>query len=98
MLHVDSFELMGAGVLALPLEALRHRFMPLLDQRPAAAAPPRVDPETFQLGPTPHELWAMLDGSRTVREWLAGLPSQDEQMTFLRTLYLLTETGLASIQ
>jgi hypothetical protein len=39
----------------------------------------------------------MLDGVRSIKDWLAGLPAPEEQMTFLRTLYLLTETGLARI-
>jgi serine/threonine protein kinase len=94
---LDPFEIMGAGVVALPLEVLRQRFYPWLSHCPAANAPPRVDPASFRLGPTPHELWAMLDGARTIKDWLAGLPAADEQMTFLRTLYLLTETGLARI-
>jgi serine/threonine protein kinase len=94
---LDPFEIMGAGVLALPLEVFRQRFFPLLAHRPAAVSPPRLDPVHFRLGPTPQELWAVLDGSRSIREWLADFPSPDEQMTFLRTLYLLTESGLAAV-
>jgi serine/threonine-protein kinase len=93
-LGLDPFEILGASVLALPLELLRQRFMPLLDQRPQAITPPRLDPATFQLGPTPREVWARLDGARSLRDWLAGFTSLDEQMTFLRTLHLLTESGL----
>ena len=39
----------------------------------------------------------MLDGSRTLRVWLGGFASPDERVTFLRTLYLLTEAGLSGI-
>jgi serine/threonine protein kinase len=94
---LDQFEIMGAGVIALPLEVLRQRFYPLLSRCPAASSPLRLDPASFRLGPTPRELWAMLDGTRSIKDWLAGLPAPDEQMTFLRTLYLLTETGLARV-
>jgi serine/threonine protein kinase len=94
---IDPFEAIGAGIVALPLEVLRQRFYSQLARRPAAVTPPRLDVAAFHLGPTPHELWALLDGKRTINEWLAGLPTPDEQMTFLRTLYLLTETGLARI-
>jgi hypothetical protein len=96
-LGLDPFELLGAGVLTLPLEYLRQRYMPLLDQRPQAIKPPRIDPAVFQLGPTPRDLWSHLAGTRSIREWLAGFSSVDEQMTFLRTLHLLTEAGLARV-
>ncbi len=92
---LDAFEAMGAGVLALPVPVLRQRFLPLLDLAPVAVSPARVEPESFCLGPTPRELWSMLDGTRTIRQWLTGFPTPDEQMTFLRTLYLLIEAGLA---
>ena len=92
---LDAFEAMGAGVLALPVPVLRQRFLPLLDLAPVGVSPARVEPESFCLGPTPRELWSMLDGTRTVRQWLTGFPTPDEQMTFLRTLYLLIEAGLA---
>ncbi len=94
-LGLDTFEILGAGVLTLPYEFLERRFMPILDQRPRAAFPPRITLEAFRLGPTPREVWGMLDGSRTLREWMSRFTSPGELHTFLRTLYLLVETGLA---
>jgi serine/threonine protein kinase len=94
---LDPFEIMGAGVLTLPLDIFRLRFQPLLDRRPAAVAPARIDPASFRLGPTPQELLGVLDGSRSIRDWMGSMPTPDEQMTFLRTLYLLTESGLAAL-
>jgi eukaryotic-like serine/threonine-protein kinase len=96
-LPLDAFEILGAGVLLLPLETFRQRFGAGLDQRPMAVAPPRLDPELFRLGPTPRELWSVFDGGRSVRDWLGSFASSEEQLTFLRTLYLLTETGLVRL-
>ena len=84
-------------MLTLPLEYLQRRFRPLLDLRPVAYEPPPINPEAFRLGPTPRDLLAMLDGSRTLRVWLGSFASPDERVTFLRTLYLLIEAGLAGI-
>ena len=96
-LALDPFEIVGAGVLTLPLEYLQRRFRPLLDLRPVAYEPPPIPPESFRLGPTPRDLLNMLDGSRTLRVWLGSFASPDERVTFLRTLYLLIEAGLAGI-
>ena len=94
---LDPFEIVGAGVLILPVDHLQRRFRPMLDLRPVSYQPPPIDPEAFRLGPTPRDLLTMLDGSRTLRMWLSSLSSSDERVTFMRTLYLLTEAGLVGI-
>jgi serine/threonine-protein kinase len=96
-LGLDPFEILGAGVASLPYDNLERRFLPVLDTRPRAVAGPRVSPESFRLGPTPGEVFAMLDGTRTIREWMGRFVSPDELVTFLRTLYLLTESGLVTL-
>ena len=96
-LGLDPGEIIGAGVLTLPVELLQKRFRQLLDLRPVAFNPPRVPPEVFHLGPTPRELWSMLEGQKSVRGWLQGYHGADERVTFLRTLYLLVEVGLAGM-
>jgi len=96
-LGLDTFEMLGAGVVSLPAELLESRFAPLGDLRPAAAARRRFDPETFKIGPTPGAVLEMLDGHRPLREWLASFSDPDERVTFLRTLYLLVETDLAQL-
>ena len=94
-LPIDPFEILGAGVLALPIDYFKWRFAGWVDLRPVLVTPPRVAPEAFHLGPTPRDLWQILDGSRTLREWASQFSASEEQVTFLRTLYLLFETGLA---
>jgi hypothetical protein len=96
-LGLDPFEILGAGVLTLPYDYLERRFLPALEMRPHGFSPPRIVPEAFRLGPTPREVWSMLDGTRTVRDWMARFTSPDELVTFLRTLYLLVETGLVAM-
>jgi len=94
-LGLDTFEMLGAGVLNLPYELLERRFAGVLDCHVAKSERPRVPPEAFRLGPTPGEVLAMLDGRRTLRAWMSHFLAPEELLTFLRALYLLTETGLA---
>jgi serine/threonine protein kinase len=94
-LGLDTFEILGAGLLTLPFEFLERRFGPLLDYRPRVNPYGRIQPEAFRLGPTPREVLSFLDGSRTLREWMARFTTPSELLTFLRTLYLLLESDLA---
>ncbi len=97
-LGLNSFEILGAGVLALNYEFLQSRFAPLLGFHPRAMPNPRINPESFRLGPTPREVWGLLDGTRTLAEWNQRFSSPDELLTFYRTLYLLVETSLAQFE
>jgi len=96
-LGLDTFEMLGAGVVNLPEELLEARFASVADLHPAAAARRRFDPDAFKIGPTPGAVLEMLDGQRTLRRWLSSFADPDERLTFLRTLYLLVETDLAQL-
>ncbi len=96
-LGLDTFEILGAGVVSMPAALLESRFEPIEDLRPVASGRGRVDPEAFKIGPTPREVLEMLDGERTVRAWLDQFGDPDERLTFLRALYLLVETDLAEL-
>ncbi len=96
-LGLDTFEILGAGVVSLPAPLLERRFEALSDLRPVATGRGRVDPEAFKIGPTPREVLEMLDGERTMRAWLDQFTDHDERLTFLRSLYLLVETDLAEL-
>jgi serine/threonine-protein kinase len=97
-LGLDTFEILGAGVLTLPYEFLERKFLPFLDYRPRSKPYTRIAPEAFRLGPTPRDLLGFLDGSRTLREWMGRFTQPAELLTFLRTLYLLVETDLAQFE
>ena len=97
-LGLSSFEILGAGVLTLSYDFLASRFAPLSVFRPRAMPNPRINPEAFRLGPTPREVWGLLDGSRTLAEWTERFGSSDELLTFYRTLHLLVETSLAQFE
>jgi len=94
-LGLDTFEMLGAGVLTLPVEVLERGFAPLLDFRPSATGRTHIVPDRFRLGPTPGDVLRLLDGARTLRAWQAHFTAPAEWVTFLRSLHLLVETDLA---
>jgi serine/threonine protein kinase len=97
-LGLSSFEILGAGVVALSYDFLANHFEPLMDFHPRAMPNPRVSPEAFRLGPTPREVLGILDGSLTLRAWTGRFGSPDELLTFYRTLYLLVESSMAQFE
>jgi eukaryotic-like serine/threonine-protein kinase len=96
-LGLDGFEILGAGVMAIPVADLKKRFAALGDRRPRGSPHQRVDPDAFRLGPTPREVLTLLKGQRTLNSWLTQLKTPDEIGTFLRSLHLLLETDLAEL-
>jgi hypothetical protein len=94
-LGLDTFEMLGAGVLTMPFETLERGFATLLDFRPSATGRTHIAPDRFRLGPTPGDVLRLLDGSRTLRAWQAHFSAPTEWLTFLRSLHLLVETDLA---
>ena len=96
-LGLDTFEILGAGVVSMPAALLERRFDPIGDLRPVSSGRGRVDPDAFKIGPTPREVLEMLDGERTVNAWRNQFADPDERLTFLRALYLLVETDLAEL-
>jgi hypothetical protein len=94
-LGLDTFEMLGAGVLTMPFETLERGFMPLLDFRPSATGRTHIAPDRFGLGPTPGHVLRLLDGAYTLRAWQAKFNAETEWLTFLRSLHLLVETDLA---
>jgi serine/threonine protein kinase len=97
-LGLSSFEILGAGVVALSYDFLVSHFETLLDFRPRAMPNPRVNPEAFRLGPTPRDVLSLLDGNATLRDWAERFGSAEELLTFYRTLYLLVETSMAQFE
>jgi eukaryotic-like serine/threonine-protein kinase len=96
-LDLDGFEILGAGAVTVPTADLEKRFAPALDSRPRRSGRRTIDPDAFHLGPTPREVLALLDGTRTLRAWIADLAGPDDLATFLRALHLLIETDLAEL-
>jgi serine/threonine-protein kinase len=97
-LGLSSFEILGAGVVALSYDFLATRFEPMMDFHPRAMPNPRISAEAFRLGPTPREVLVLLDGSLTLRMWAQRFGSPDELLTFYRTLYLLVESSMAQFE
>jgi hypothetical protein len=95
-LGLDAFEVIGAGVMALPEAALTRRVQPLLAQRLRMITPSLVPPEVFRLGALPRQIFDALDGRHTFAEMLHRYDDLEHRESFVRVVYLLVETGLAA--
>jgi eukaryotic-like serine/threonine-protein kinase len=96
-LGLDAFEILGAGVAGLPLEAVRLRLDKLAAKRVRRVERQRPTPEHFRVGAGPRELWQRLDGKRTVGEWIRRYEQPEQLLTLCRTLFLLIESDLAAL-
>ena len=97
-LGLDTFEILGAGVVNLPYELLDAAL------RSAARLPPgrdaaRAASSRRRSGSARRRARCsnLLDGERTLREWMDQFDDREELLTFLRSLYLLVETDLAEL-
>jgi eukaryotic-like serine/threonine-protein kinase len=96
-LGLDAFEVIGAGVMALPEPVLTRRLQPLLGQRPRSSSPPPIPPEAFRLGARPRQIFDNLDGRHPLSELLHRYDDLDQRASFARIVYLLVETGLVTV-
>jgi hypothetical protein len=96
-LGLDAFEIIGAGVAGLPIEAVRRSLDPIAERRPVKVETTRPTPEQFRVGAGPRELWQRLDGKRTVGEWMRRYEQPEQLLTLCRTLYLIIEAELATL-
>lgn len=96
-LGLDAFEIVGAAVATLPIEVIQPRLEAIGSHRPKRVETEKPKPEQFRVGAGPRELWQRLDGRRTVSEWMRRYEQPDQFLTLCRTLYLLLEAGLATL-
>ncbi len=97
-LGLDAFEILGAGVAGLSLETVQRGLEPIAEKRPRRHQRQRPRPEQFRVGSGPRELWQRLEGKRTVAEWMRRYTEKEQRLTLCRTLYLLIEADLASLE
>ncbi len=95
-LGLDAFELLAAGVAALPDSVLSERLSGAMDRRPRAVRPPRVPPDVFRVGGYPTQVYEHLDGEHTLAE-LMDEAGHEDASAFAQMTYLLLECGLASL-
>jgi serine/threonine protein kinase len=95
-LGLDAYEVIGAGVMALPEATLTERVQPLLGQRLRTITPSLIPPEAFRLGGRPRQVFDALDARQTVSELLHRYDDLDHRESVVRIVYLLVETGLAA--
>jgi eukaryotic-like serine/threonine-protein kinase len=97
-LGLDAFEVIGAGVLALPEPTLIKRLQSFMDKHPRSKSPPPVPPEVFRLGAQPRQVFDELDGRFTLIDLLRRFDDPERRQMFARVVYLLLETKLADIE
>jgi serine/threonine-protein kinase len=95
-LGLDAFEMISAGVQAMPVALLEQRLRPLMDRRLQAVDPPAVPPEVFRMGGQVREVYDRLDGKHALDEELARFDDEQQRELFGRVVYLLKETGLVA--
>ena len=96
-LGLDAFEVLAAGVAALPDMLLAERLAGAMQQKPRAVSPPPVPPDVFRVGGYPIQVYEQLDGERTLAELIDQAEDPDATASFARMTYLLLECGLASV-
>jgi serine/threonine-protein kinase len=93
-LGLEGYEIIGAGVGAIPADVLARRIAPHRERRLRSVSPPVVPPEVFRLGARPRQIYDTLDGRHTLLERLTRFDDDEQRDVFARTVYLLVETGL----
>lgn len=95
-LDLNTFDVLGAGALALPMDKLSVWANAVAGNRPTITRDARTSPELFRIGPVVDDVCNRLDGTRTVTELRGDFNDLEAEARFLRVLYLLIQTDLAS--
>lgn len=96
-LGMDAFEILGAAIKSLSRELITDRLEPYYHEFPKTISPPPVPPEIFRLGDIPRQVYDKLDGRFTVAELLIRYDDLSQRETFGRIIYLLLQTGFATV-
>jgi len=97
-LGLDAFEVLAAGVAALPDTLLAQRLSDAMQKKPNVVDPPPVPPDVFRVGGYPSQVYDQLDGEHTLAELIDLSEDPDATASFARMTYLLLECGLASLE
>ncbi|MCG8425450.1 MAG: serine/threonine protein kinase [Proteobacteria bacterium] len=94
-LDLNTFEVLGAGAMALPFNRLDEWGEKVARSRPRMVADGRTSPDLFQLGELMDTVCDRLDGHTSIAELRRQFADQGDESRFLRILYLLIQTELA---
>ena len=95
-LDLNAYEILGAGALTMPEDAIRPWLCTVSEMRPRLESAGRTAPQVFQIGTPMRRVCKALDGISTVAELYTRFAAQSEHDRFVRLLYLLIETKLAA--
>lgn len=97
-LGLDAFELLETGVRQFSDDELAARLSPVIMRRPRAVKPPPVSPAVFRVDDYPRKVYERLDGTRTIADLLTPDEAFPDTGALGRMLYLLLESGLATLE
>ncbi len=95
-LDLDAFKLLGAGAMTIPAQSLESWVKLHGHKQPRSVASPAVRPEHFHIGAMVRDVYNSLTGRSTVSELGDRYTDTDDRLQFLRILFLLIHTDLAT--
>jgi hypothetical protein len=95
-LSLDTREIIGGGAKALPEEMLYKWAQTVSDRVPKQAAP--IPRDAFRIGAECNYVYELIDGKQTVSELAFPFLLPQDQLHFLRMLYLFTATKLVTLR
>ncbi len=97
-LDILPYAVLGAGVMAIPEQAISDWGKRHGEARPHALPCEHFALADLDIGAEVEELHASLDGSRTIANLSAGYKHMVDRQRFLRTLFLLVEIDLVTLE
>jgi hypothetical protein len=95
-LDLDPYEVIGAGAMSLPIESLDAWVKKHGQVKLRSAKVPNVGPHSFRVpGTSVIDTYHALDGKKSLAQLRDRYTDDAEQLRFLRSAYLLFNTGLA---
>jgi eukaryotic-like serine/threonine-protein kinase len=97
-LHLDTFEILGAGAMSLSREVIGRWAREVALRRPVTGRLAQIELQRFGLGQKPQFISYLLDGKTSVRGVVERFSSSQDQLDVLRILYLLIESECARFE
>ena len=95
-LDLDGYKLLGAGGMLIPPSRIESWVNQYADEKPKSVKNDSLHPEDFHIGAMVRDVYNSLTGRQTVGELANRYTDTDDRLQFLRVLFLLFHTNLAT--